>query len=84
MNPRRWTLAAFVLLTAGAHAATVKVGIVGPFSGPFAHYGKLFKDGVEAYVAAQGGKLAGHDVRIHLPRHRRPESGPARATWRRS
>ncbi len=50
------------LLAAAASAQTVKVGIVGPFSGPFAHYGKLFKDGAEAYVASQGGKLAGQSV----------------------
>jgi branched-chain amino acid transport system substrate-binding protein len=48
----------------GAAAQTVKVGIVGPFSGPFAHYGTLFKSGVEAYVASQGGKLAGHEVEL--------------------
>lgn len=53
-----------VLGTVQAQAATIKVGIVGPFSGPFAHYGKLFKDAAEAYVAAQGGKLAGHDVQL--------------------
>ncbi len=47
-----------------AVAVTIKVGIVGPFSGPFAHYGKLFRDSVEAYVAAQSGKLAGHDVQF--------------------
>jgi branched-chain amino acid transport system substrate-binding protein len=53
---------AIALHAAGAGAQTVKVGIVGPFSGPFAHYGKLFKDGAEAYVASQGGKLAGQGV----------------------
>jgi branched-chain amino acid transport system substrate-binding protein len=47
---------------ANAVAQTVKVGIAGPFSGPFAHYGKLFKDGAEAYVASQGGKLAGQGI----------------------
>jgi branched-chain amino acid transport system substrate-binding protein len=58
-------LAAFCALAATSlHAATVKVGIIGPFSGPFAHYGKLFKDGVEAYIATQGGKLSGHDVEL--------------------
>lgn len=43
-------------------APPIKVGIVGPFSGPFAHYGALFKAGAQAYVAAQGGKLAGRGV----------------------
>ena len=50
------------LSVGGAQAQTVKVGIAGPFSGPFAHYGTLFKDGAEAYVASQGGKLAGHQI----------------------
>lgn len=50
------------LTVANAQAQTVKVGIVGPFSGPFAHYGTLFKAGAEAYVASQGGKLAGRAV----------------------
>jgi len=50
--------------TFAASAQTIKVGIVGPFSGPFAHYGTLFKNGAEAYIAAQGGKLAGKDVEL--------------------
>jgi len=45
-----------------AAQSTVKVGIIGPFSGPFAHYGTLFKAGVQAYVDAQGGKLAGQSI----------------------
>ena len=55
--------AGFILaFSSTASAQAVKVGIIGPFSGPFAHYGTLFKDGAEAYVASQGGKLAGKDV----------------------
>lgn len=62
-------LAACLPLTIAGYASPatadpVKVGIVAPFSGPFAHYGKLFKDGAEAYVASQGGKLAGRDIEI--------------------
>ncbi len=45
-----------------AQGQSVKVGIIGPFSGPFAHYGTLFKAGAEAYVANQGGKLGGKSV----------------------
>lgn len=62
---RRLLLAAAstcALLPCLAAAQTVKVGIVGPFSGPFAHYGSLFKAGVEAYLESQGGKLAGRTV----------------------
>jgi branched-chain amino acid transport system substrate-binding protein len=55
---------ACLLAMADVVADTIKVGIVAPFSGPFAHYGKLFRDSVEAYLAAQDGKLAGHDVQF--------------------
>ncbi len=58
------TAATLAFSAAGAAAQTVKVGIVGPFSGPFAHYGTLFKNGAEAYIASQGGKLAGKDVEL--------------------
>lgn len=47
-----------------AAADTIKVGIIGPFSGPFAHYGKLFKDGAEAYTKLHDGKFAGKTVEI--------------------
>lgn len=56
--------AALSFASPGAMAQAVKVGIVGPFSGPFAHYGTLFKAGVEAYIASQGGKLAGKEVEL--------------------
>lgn len=57
-------VAAAAVLATSAHSQeqAVKVGIIGPFSGPFAHYGALFKAGAEAYVASQGGKLAGKSV----------------------
>jgi len=55
-------MAAF--LSGQALADTVKVGIIAPFSGPFAHYGKLFKDSAEAYLKQQQGKFAGHDIQI--------------------
>ena len=67
-NSRRAAIAAFTAIALGGTAlpalaqATVKVGIIGPFSGPFAHYGTLFKAGVQAYLDAQGGKLAGQSV----------------------
>lgn len=61
---RALTLAAAALsfMSMGAMAQPIKVGIVGPFSGPFAHYGGLFRNGAEAYITAQGGKLAGKEV----------------------
>lgn len=71
MNPTRRHLACAFAAAAGmalspipvyAQSNTIKVGVIGPFSGPFAHYGALFKAGAEAYVASQGGKLAGKDI----------------------
>ena len=57
--------AVFILaFSSAASAQAVKIGIIGPFSGPFAHYGSLFKNGAEAYVASQGGKLAGKGVEL--------------------
>lgn len=53
-----WAASAAIAVTLGwapspANAQTIKVGILGPFSGPFAHYGALFKNGAEAYIASQ-------------------------------
>ena len=59
-------------------AQTVKVGIIAPISGPFAHYGALFKAGAEGYVAQQGGKLAGKGIEFIY----RDEGGPNPANTR--
>lgn len=66
------TFAATALAVSFANAQAVKVGVIGPFSGPFAHYGTLFKAGAEAYVASQGGKLAGQSIEFIW----RDEGGP--------
>ncbi len=55
---------AVALSPATGAAQSVKVGVIGPFSGPFAHYGTLFKAGAEAYIESQGGKLAGRSVEL--------------------
>jgi branched-chain amino acid transport system substrate-binding protein len=47
-----------------ADADTIKVGIIGPYSGPFALQGKNFQAGVEAYLARNGKSVAGHDIEI--------------------
>lgn len=69
LSRRHFSIASAIAIASAAaqvHAqgAPIKVGIVGPFSGPFAHYGTLFKAGAEAYVASQGGKLAGKSVEL--------------------
>lgn len=61
-----------------AQAQAVKVGIVAPFSGPFAHYGALFKAAAEGYVATQGGKLAGKDIEFIYRDSGGPNPGQAK------
>ncbi|MDR6861247.1 ABC transporter substrate-binding protein [Variovorax guangxiensis] len=53
-----FVLAASLASGAAVHAQqVVKVGIVGPFSGPFASsFGTPFRQGIEAYVAQNGDK----------------------------
>jgi branched-chain amino acid transport system substrate-binding protein len=41
---------------------TVKVGVIAPFSGPFAIWGKQFQQAVEVYVAQNGTTAGGHTV----------------------
>jgi branched-chain amino acid transport system substrate-binding protein len=55
--------AAFGLaLTAGsAGAATIKVGVVAPFSGPYGVVGKTFREAIEIYQAEHG-KTVGNDT----------------------
>lgn len=60
--------------------AQVKIGIIAPFSGPFAHYGALFKAGAEAYLASQGGKLAGQSVELIYRDEGGPNPAKARTT----
>ena len=58
------SLTAAVGLSGAALADTIKVGIIGPFSGPFALQGKNFQAGVEAWLATNGKSVAGHDIEI--------------------
>ena len=54
---KRFAPAALVALALALPAAaqeTIKVGIVAPFSGPFADYGKQFEAGVKAYQKLHG------------------------------
>jgi branched-chain amino acid transport system substrate-binding protein len=53
-----------ILFVGSAAADTIKVGVIGPFSGPFALQGKNFKAGIDAYFAIHGNKAAGHEIEI--------------------
>ncbi len=56
--------AAALLMGSGAYAETIKVGVVGPFSGPFALQGKNFKAGIDAYMATNGNKVGDNTVEV--------------------
>ncbi|MDQ0322402.1 branched-chain amino acid transport system substrate-binding protein [Pararhizobium capsulatum DSM 1112] len=63
---KRLVLAAIaaVVMGSAAYADTIKVGVVGPFSGPFALQGKNFKAGIDAYIATHGDKIGDDTIEI--------------------
>lgn len=70
------TIAAFVLSSA-AYADTIKVGVIGPFSGPFALQGKNFKAGIDAYFALNGNTVG--DDTIEVVYRDVPQADPAQS-----
>jgi branched-chain amino acid transport system substrate-binding protein len=63
---KRMILAAVAALamSSAAYADTIKIGVVGPFSGPFALQGKNFKAGIDAYMVLNGSKVGDDDIEI--------------------
>ncbi|PDT83798.1 ABC transporter substrate-binding protein [Sinorhizobium sp. BJ1] len=63
---KRTILAVLAALTIGgaAQADTIKIGVIGPFSGPFALQGKNFKAGIDAYMALNGSKVGDDDIEV--------------------
>ena len=62
-------LAAGIALTAwsaGAAEQTIKVGVIAPFSGPFADYGRQFDVGIKAYLKLNGDTVAGKKIQVLL------------------
>ncbi len=53
-----------LLLAAPALADTVKIGVVGVFSGAYARWGEQFKQGIESFQAHNGATVNGHKVEI--------------------
>lgn len=61
----RMSLAATGLLAAligPVCADTIKVGVIGQFSGPFAQVGKEQRDAFDVYIAQHGAKVGTHDL----------------------
>ena len=55
-----------------AFGDTIKVGVIGPFSGPFALQGKNFKAGIDAYFALNGKRWAIMKLRSSIATSNRP------------
>lgn len=62
----RVVIAAFaaIIMGSAAHADTIKIGVVGPFSGPFALQGKNFKAGIDAYMAMNGTTVGDDTIEV--------------------
>ncbi|QWW72551.1 ABC transporter substrate-binding protein [Rhizobium sp. WYJ-E13] len=52
----------FGFAAGGVKADTVKVGVIGQFSGPYAQAGKQLRESIEVYVAQHGAKAGSHDI----------------------
>jgi branched-chain amino acid transport system substrate-binding protein len=58
-------LIALALVVVPAHAQdAIKVGIIAPFTGPFAAYGKMFEAGAKSWQKVHGDTVAGHKVEL--------------------
>ena len=69
-------LSAATTFLAGAAAQaedSIKVGLIAPFSGPFADYGKQMEGGIKAYMAQHGDTVAGRKIEIIV----KDTTGPA-------
>jgi len=60
-----WTTALLAVATPPAWAAEpIRIGLIAPFSGPFAEYGKQMQAGMQAYVKLNGDTVAGRKVEV--------------------
>jgi branched-chain amino acid transport system substrate-binding protein len=42
----------------------IRIGVIAPFSGPFADYGKQFEGGIKAYMKLNGDTVAGKKIQV--------------------
>ncbi|KWR76484.1 ABC transporter substrate-binding protein [Cupriavidus sp. IDO] len=64
---------ALALLPAAQAAEPVRIGLIAPFSGSFADYGKQMEGGVKAYQKLHGDTVAGRKVQVIM----KDTTGPA-------
>ncbi|WP_341235952.1 ABC transporter substrate-binding protein [uncultured Sulfitobacter sp.] len=56
------SLSAGLLAATGAIADQIKVGVIAPFSGPFAQYGIQYQQAIEVYQAQHGTSVGGDEI----------------------
>jgi branched-chain amino acid transport system substrate-binding protein len=76
---KKLVLASMVLALSSsvAFADTIKIGVIGPFSGPFALQGKNFQAGIDAYMAVNGNTVG--DDAIEIVYRDVPQADPAQS-----
>lgn len=57
-------LTAGIAVTTGASADPIKVGVIAPFSGPFAQYGIQYQQAIEVYQAQHGLQAGEHEIKF--------------------
>jgi branched-chain amino acid transport system substrate-binding protein len=62
--PRSLAVLGCILAFAVSAQDTIRIGVVAPFTGPFAVMGQGFRHGVEAYMALHGDKVGGRKVEM--------------------
>ena len=55
-------LSAALMIGGAAGAETIKVGVIAPFSGPFAQYGTQYQQAIEVYQAQHGTSAGDHEI----------------------
>jgi branched-chain amino acid transport system substrate-binding protein len=65
--------ATLITATAAQAAGTIKIGLIAPFSGPFADYGKQMEGGIKAYMKQHGDTVAGKKIELII----RDTTGPS-------
>lgn len=65
--------ASIVSTTFAQAQETIKIGLIAPFSGPFADYGKQMEGGIKTYLAQHGDTVAGKKIQIII----KDTTGPA-------
>ncbi|RVV98875.1 ABC transporter substrate-binding protein [Mesobaculum littorinae] len=62
-----------------AHADTIRVGVIAPFSGPFALYGTQYQQAIETYQAQHGTSVGEHEIEFVFKDVGGPNPDQARA-----